>query len=72
MTGLFGSGRLRWVTGVMLALLFVGIGFKLIAEDRPQLGALLLAFAALRVGLVITQWNEERQQLQDRPPPPGV
>lgn len=60
MSGIFGSGRLRVLTGALLAAVFLFLGFKLLQEDRAQLGALLLAFALFRGGLAAAQYNEER------------
>lgn len=56
----FGSGRLRVASGALLTLVFLFLGVKLLGEERTQLGALLLAFAALRGGLAFAQYNEGR------------
>ena len=62
------SGRLRQLTGLLFTVVFVLIGLALLREGRTQLGALMLAFAAFRGGLVAAQYFQSQDE--DRPPPP--
>jgi hypothetical protein len=52
------STRIRIATGVILTVVLLSLGFATLNE-APQLGAVLLAFAALRGSLVARQvWLE--------------
>lgn len=52
-----------WI-GSLTTLFLTILGFLLIAEQRTGLGAVLLALAALRAGLVVRHW----QRLRETPP----
>lgn len=53
-----------WI-GSLTTVFLTTLGFLLIAEQRTELGAVLLALAALRAGLVVRHW----QRLREPPPP---
>ena len=50
-----------WI-GVLTTVFLTVLGFLLIAEQRTGLGAVLLAFAALRAGLVVRHWQRIRER----------
>ena len=61
------SPRATVFVGVLTTVFLVVLGFLLIAERRTGLGAILLAIAALRAGLVVRHW----QRMSERDPGPG-